>query len=109
MYSCQGVGSGLVNANASIAECSHRILASCFEQSPICNASLFSGLLYILYSNSVMKSEVKHSIIICLLFTYYWYMLAFQVNFEKEPRERYIQMLGYDKTELAKKVKQCSS
>lgn len=26
------------------------------------------------------------------------------INFEKEPRERYIQMLGYDKTELAKKV-----
>ncbi|KAL4240586.1 Protein transport protein Sec31A [Mactra antiquata] len=28
------------------------------------------------------------------------------VNFEKEPRERYIQLLGYDKTELAKKVSQ---
>jgi len=28
------------------------------------------------------------------------------VNFEKEPREKYIQMLGYDKTELAKKVSQ---
>ncbi|XP_053393357.1 protein transport protein Sec31A-like isoform X1 [Mercenaria mercenaria] len=28
------------------------------------------------------------------------------VNFEKEPRERYIQMLGYDKTELATKVSQ---
>lgn len=29
---------------------------------------------------------------------------ALQVNFEKEPRERYIQLLGYDKTELAEKV-----
>lgn len=28
------------------------------------------------------------------------------VNFEKEPRERYIQMLGYDKTELATKISQ---
>ena len=27
-----------------------------------------------------------------------------QVNFEKEPRERYIQLLGYDKTDLAEKV-----
>ncbi|XP_060599891.1 protein transport protein Sec31A-like [Ruditapes philippinarum] len=30
----------------------------------------------------------------------------FGVNFEKEPREKYIQMLGYDKTELATKVTQ---
>jgi hypothetical protein len=28
-----------------------------------------------------------------------------QGNFEKEPREQYIQLLGYDKTELAKKVR----
>ncbi|XP_060064136.1 protein transport protein Sec31A-like [Ylistrum balloti] len=27
-----------------------------------------------------------------------------RVNFEKEPREHYIQLLGYDKTDLAKKV-----
>lgn len=31
-------------------------------------------------------------------------VIAFQVNFENEPRERYIQMLGYDKTKLAEKV-----
>ncbi|KAL3876454.1 hypothetical protein ACJMK2_034299 [Sinanodonta woodiana] len=31
-----------------------------------------------------------------------------RVNFEKEPRERYIQLLGYDKTELAKKVAEYS-
>lgn len=27
-----------------------------------------------------------------------------RVNFEKEPREHFIQLLGYDKTDLAKKV-----
>lgn len=27
-----------------------------------------------------------------------------QINFGKDPRERYVQLLGYDKTELAKKV-----
>ncbi|XP_021375424.1 protein transport protein Sec31A-like isoform X2 [Mizuhopecten yessoensis] len=32
-----------------------------------------------------------------------------RVNFEKEPREHYIQLLGYDKTDLAKKVAQHAS
>lgn len=27
-----------------------------------------------------------------------------RVNFEKEPREHFIQLLGFDKTDLAKKV-----
>ena len=28
-----------------------------------------------------------------------------RVNFEKEPREHFIQLLGFDKTDLAKKVR----
>ena len=41
-----------------------------------------------------LKSRVTAHLLICVL----------QVNFEKEPRERYIQLLGYDKTDLAEKV-----
>ena len=40
------------------------------------------------------ESHVTAHLLICVL----------QVNFEKEPRERYIQLLGYDKTDLAEKV-----
>jgi hypothetical protein len=29
---------------------------------------------------------------------------SFQVNFEKEPRKRFLQLLGYDQTDFAQKV-----